>query len=72
MKKPSKKDIIDGIQFFVMLYTMTIGFWYTYIFAWYRCRLPMEWWALATMMVLALLSLFGFCQWVTKRGAGKE
>ena len=68
MKKPSKKDIIEGIQFFIMLYTMGAGFWSTYLWTWNKCGLPIEEWSLAMLMGLAVLSVFCFCQWC-KRGA---
>lgn len=63
--KKYKDEIINGVQFFTMLYTMTMGFWFTYLWAWFKFGLPIEWWAVATTMALALLSVFGFCQWVT-------
>ena len=68
MKKPTKKDIIEGIQFFIMLYTMGAGFWSTYLWTWNKCGLPIEGWSLAMLMGFAVLSVFGFCQWC-KRGA---
>ena len=64
MKKPSKKDIIEGIQFFIMLYTMGAGFWNTYLWAWYKCGLPIEAWSLCLVMGLAILSVFCLCQWI--------
>jgi hypothetical protein len=69
MKKPSKKEVVRGIQFFIMLYTMTMGFWYTYIFIWFKCGLSIEWWTLLIIMVLALLSMGGLCTWIWKGGA---
>ena len=68
MKKPSKKDIIEGIQFFIILYTMGAGFWSTYLWTWNKCGLPIEVWSLGMLMVLAILSVFCFYQWIV-RGA---
>ena len=66
MKKPTKKDIIDGIQVFITLYTMVVGFWHTYLWIWYKCGLPVEVWSLGITMLLAILSEFCFYQWVKK------
>ena len=68
MKKPSKKEVISGIQFFLMLYTMTMGFWFTYILVFFKCRLPIEWWTIGITMLLALLSMGGLCTWIWKGG----
>jgi hypothetical protein len=64
MKKPSKEDIIGGVQFFITLYTMVVGFWHTYLWIWYKLGLPLEWWSICGAMLLALLSMFGFYRWV--------
>ena len=62
-----KDEIIGGVQFFVMLYTMTMGFYFSYIFAWFKVGLPVEWWSLLVTLVLALLSTGGLCQWICER-----
>ena len=67
MKKPSKKEIITCIQFFIMLYAMSIGFLSTYALIGYKCGLPIEW-SVIVAMVLALLSVFGLCHWIWKEG----
>lgn len=67
MKKPSKKEIITCIQFFIMLYAMVIGFFYTYALIGHKCGLPIEWSVIAAL-VLALLSVFGLCHWIWKGG----
>ena len=67
IKKLTKSDIIEGIQFFIMLYTMLMGFWWTYMLVWVKCGLPREWWGLPVTLMLAFLSLFGFCTWATRR-----
>lgn len=68
MKKPSKKEIITCIQFFIMLYEMTWGFWHNYMWIWFKCGLPVDWWSVLGGMVLALLSVFGLCHWIWKEG----
>ena len=72
MKKPSKKEIICGIQFFIMMHTMIHGFWFSYMLIWVKCGLPEEWWFLPVTLAIALLSVFGLCQWITKGGADNE
>lgn len=64
--KKHKNDIADGVKFFVMMYTMVFGFWWTYMWVWYLVGLPIAWWSMAITLALGLLSLFGFCQWCTK------
>jgi hypothetical protein len=61
-----KGDIVDGVKFFIMMHTMLWGFWWSYISAWNLFDLPTKWWSICIAMALALLSLFGFCQWCTK------
>lgn len=69
MKKPSKKEIITGIQFFLMLLTMDFGFWFIYLLIWLKSGLPQEWWAFPITAVLGLLSMGGLCTWIRKGGA---
>ena len=66
MKKPSKKDIISGIQFYIIVYNMIIGFYFNYILIWQKLGLPVEWWSLLGAMMLAFVSMFGFGQWIKK------
>ena len=69
MKKPNKKEIIEGIQFFLMLLTMDFGFWFIYLLIWTKCGLPQEWWAFPVTALLGLLSTGGLCHWICKGGA---
>jgi hypothetical protein len=64
MKKPSKEEIINGIQFFLMIYTMGMGFWFSYMLIWIKIGLPTEWLAFLVTMFFAFLSLFGLMQWI--------
>jgi hypothetical protein len=64
--KKHRDDIVDGVKFFIMMDTMVFGFWWNYMWVWYLLGFPLEWWSIVIAMALALLSLFGFCQWVTK------
>ena len=64
MKKPSKGEITQGIQFSIMMYTMIMGFWFSYMLMWVKVGLPQEWWAFVITMVIAFLSLYGFMKWI--------
>lgn len=64
--KKHKNDIVDGVKFFVMMQTMLFGFWWSYLIIWFEFDLPIEWWSICITLLLAFLSLFGFCQWCTK------
>ena len=64
MKKPFKGEITNGIQFFIMMYTMVMGFWFSYMLMWVKVGLPQDWWAFVITMVIAFLSLYGFMQWI--------
>jgi hypothetical protein len=66
MKLPKKREIVAGVQFFIMIYTMVMGFWYSYLWVWLKVGLPGEWWSSLLAMALALASVFGFGQWVKK------
>ena len=71
-KMPSKEVIISGIQFFLMLYMITMGFIFTYLFIWCTIdSLPKEPWAIIICAVAGLISMGGFLTWVTK-GSTKE
>ena len=66
MKKPTKKDIISGIQFYIIMHNMIMGFYFNYILIWYKVGLPVRWWSLLGAMMLAFASVFGLCEWITK------
>ena len=61
--KKHKTDIVDGAKFFILVGTMVMGFWWTYMFAWWEFGLPIEWWSVLVTLAVALLSLFGFMEW---------
>jgi hypothetical protein len=51
---------------FIGPFAIGAGFWLTYSWIWYKCGLPIELWSLGITMLLAILSVFCFCQWVHK------
>ena len=64
MKKPRKGEITNGLQFLIMMYTMIMGFWLSYMLIWVKIGLPQEWWGFLITMVLAFMSLLGLMQWI--------
>lgn len=66
VSKLNKKEIISGIQFFLIMYSMVMGFYFTYASIWYKIGLPVKWWTLFGATLLALASVFGVCQWIQK------
>lgn len=61
-----KEAIVDGVKFFIMIHTMLWGFWFSYMMVCNWIGLPITYWSIVIALALALLSLFGFCQWCTK------
>ena len=61
-----KEKIVDILIGFVILYTMNMGFWATYLFVWLKVGLRLEWWGFLITLALALLSLFGLYRYVKK------
>lgn len=64
--KKYKYEIITCIQFFLLCEMLISGFWYTYLWIWFRIGLPIEWYSLVLTAVLGLLSVFGLSQWICK------
>ena len=64
--KKHKAQIIWGVQAFIILYTMTVGFWWSYIAIWFKAGLPIEWWSVVITMVFGLLSMIGTLAWIKK------
>lgn len=68
MKNPTmttKNSIKIIVQFFIILYTMSVGFWFTYLFIWAALGLPLVWWSVLITVALAVLSMVGFYRWIT-------
>ena len=64
-KMPNKKTIIVGIQGFIIMYMIIMGFIYTYMSIWFAIdSLPREPWAIVVCVVAGLLSVFGFFEWI--------
>lgn len=71
-KMPSKETIISVVQIFLILYMITMGFIFTYLFIWFAIdSLPREQWMVPICSVAGLLSMGGLIMWITK-GNTKE
>ena len=72
MKKPSKKEIISGIQFTITLTMVALGFLAFYLWILFAmCRLPIEWWSVLVVSALGLFSAGGLFQWIYISGGGE-
>ena len=75
MKNPTmttKNSIKIIVQFFIILYTMTTGFWFTYLYIWAALGLPLVWWAMLITVALAVLSMVGFYRWIIRGNSADE
>lgn len=61
-----KQKIIWGVQSLIVCCSMTFGLGWTYLIAWFKAGLPIEWWSTGTAMVLGLLSMVGTFAWIVK------
>ena len=64
--KKHKEEIISCVQFFIVMYTMLNGFWFSYLMIWFNVGLPTEAWSILVTLVLAFRSLLGLCHWINK------
>ena len=64
--KKHKEQIIWGVQAFIVLNSMALGFWWSYMFIWFKVGLPMAWWSFVIVMIFALLSMIGTLAWIKK------
>ena len=69
MKKPNKKEIKNGIVFFLLCYLCVMGFFYTYALICYKIGVPFIW-AILACIILAFLSTAGLFTWATKKKKG--
>lgn len=66
MKLPSKEEVRNCIQIFLMLNALIWGFWFQYVFLWFKLELPQEWWSLLVCLVLGMLSTYGLFKWIAR------
>ena len=64
MKKPSKSEVVNGIQLFLMLNSMVLGFWLSYVLIWVKIGLPTGLFAAVITIILAILSVYGLIKWI--------
>lgn len=71
-KFPSRETIVAGIQFFLILYMITMGFIFTYLFIWFAIdSLPNEPWSVPACAAAGLISMGGLFTWITKGNKGE-
>ena len=59
-----KENIGNVIKLFLLLFMMTCGFWISYCFLWCWVGFPLTNWALWLLIVVALLSEYGYYRWM--------
>lgn len=65
-KMPDKQTIISGIQGFLIVYMIIMGFIHTYVQIWFAIdSLPREPWVFVVCVAAGLMSVFGLFEWVT-------
>ena len=62
--KDFAKDAAGVTKIFLLLFMMTMGFAFTYMLAWIALGWPQTDWAVFVIFGLAVLSEFGYYQWV--------
>lgn len=65
-----KRKIADFIKCFLMLLSMVMGFFHIYATVWLIAGLPLTYWAMAVVLVPALLSVFGLYRWIVVSADG--
>jgi hypothetical protein len=69
--RKNKQKIIWLLQSILVIYPMTIGFLFEYLWIWFKFGLPIKWWSVVLMAVLGLLSTAGTFAWIA-RGNNNE
>ena len=65
-KMPSKEMIISGMQLFLILYMIAMGFVFTYLTIWWSIdSLPKDSWVVPVCTVIGFLSTGGLFTWIT-------
>jgi hypothetical protein len=62
-----KCNINNILKIFVLVATMTFGFFFIYAFVWFAFDLPITNWAMFLLTILAVISMFGYYYWVREK-----
>ena len=62
-----KNKINNFMKLFVLVFTMTMGFFFTYAFVWFAFDLPVTKWVTLLFFALAASSMFGYYMWVREK-----
>lgn len=66
MKLPSKKEVVEEIQTFLLVMSMNNGFMCAYLFAWLAFGLPINGIMMFVSIVLGHLSTWGLIEWIER------
>lgn len=56
--------LLNWLKVFVLLFSMTMGFYFIYAFIWYIVGLPLTNWALWLLVGIAGLTEYGYYRWI--------
>lgn len=66
MRKPTKEEIKNILQFHLLTSSCAFGFVFEYSFIWFLIGLPQTSWALTITTLMGLMSAFGLIHWISK------
>lgn len=66
MKLPSKKEVVEEIQTFLLVMSMNNGFIFGYLWVWIAFGLPINGIMMFVSMLLGLLSTCGLVDWIER------
>ena len=61
-----KNKIADIIKVFLLLLSMVMGYFHIYATVWFLAGWPRTRLAMAVVLALALLSVYGLCRWIAE------
>lgn len=64
--KKKLKDFMNELKFFIMILSMTTGFFLSYAFVWFCFDLPETRWALTLLFLLGAATTYGWVEWVAR------
>lgn len=59
-----KDKVINIMKVFILLFAMTMGFFFLYAIIWFCIDLPITKWTTVFLMILAGLSEYGYFRWI--------
>ena len=59
-----KDNIINFLKVFLLVISMTMGFYLIYVYIWFIVGLPLTNWALWLLVAVACLTEYGYYKWI--------